>query len=35
MSESQESPVYMFDDSDPQMQEAHKKARANFKYFWR
>lgn len=35
MSESKASPVFMFDDSDPQMQEAHEKARANFKYFWR
>jgi uncharacterized protein YegJ (DUF2314 family) len=30
-----DSPVFMFDDNDVQMQAAHKKARANFKYFWR
>jgi uncharacterized protein YegJ (DUF2314 family) len=30
-----ESPVYMFDNSDPEMQAAYEQARANFRYFWR
>jgi uncharacterized protein YegJ (DUF2314 family) len=34
MSESQ-SKVFLFDNSDPEMQEAYKKARATFRYFWR
>ncbi len=35
MSESQPSPVFLFDDSDPQMQRAYENARATFRYFWR
>jgi uncharacterized protein YegJ (DUF2314 family) len=35
MSESQPSKVFMFDDSDPEMQRAYEKARATFRYFWR
>src|SRR5205823_7956181 len=35
MSESQPSPVFMSDDSDPEMQRAYEKARATFRYFWR
>jgi len=35
MSESQSSKVFMFDDSDPEMQGAYEKARATFRYFWR
>ena len=35
MSESQSSKVFMFDNSDPQMQQAYEKARASFRYFWR
>lgn len=34
MSDSQ-SPVFMFDNSDPEMQAAYEKARATFRYFWR
>ena len=34
MGESQ-SKVFMFDNSDPEMQEAYENARANFRYFWR
>lgn len=30
-----ESPVFMFDEKDPEMQRAYELARANFKYFWR
>jgi uncharacterized protein YegJ (DUF2314 family) len=30
-----ESPVFMFDNDDPQMQEAYKNARSTFRYFWR
>jgi hypothetical protein len=30
-----ESKVFMFDDSDPEMQNAYLSARANFRYFWR
>ena len=35
MSESQSSKVFMFDDSDPEMQRAYENARTNFRYFWR
>jgi uncharacterized protein YegJ (DUF2314 family) len=35
MSESQPSKVFMFDNSDPEMQAAYEKARATFRYFWR
>jgi uncharacterized protein YegJ (DUF2314 family) len=35
MSESQPSKVFMFDNSDPEMQGAYQKARATFRYFWR
>lgn len=35
MSESQPSKVFMFDNSDPEMQRAYEKARASFGYFWR
>jgi len=35
MSESQSSQVFMFDDSDPEMQRAYESARATFRYFWR
>jgi uncharacterized protein YegJ (DUF2314 family) len=35
MSESQPSKVFMFDNSDPEMQRAYEKARATFRYFWR
>ena len=35
MSKSQSSPVFMFDNSDPEMQQAYEKARATFRYFWR
>jgi uncharacterized protein YegJ (DUF2314 family) len=35
MSESQQSQVFMFDDSDPEMQRAYENARATFRYFWR
>jgi uncharacterized protein YegJ (DUF2314 family) len=30
-----ESKVFMFDNSDPEMQQAYAKARATFRYFWR
>jgi uncharacterized protein len=30
-----ESKVFMFDDTDPIMQQAYQNARANFRYFWR
>lgn len=30
-----ESPVFMFDNSDPEMQHAYEIARATFRYFWR
>jgi uncharacterized protein YegJ (DUF2314 family) len=29
------SKVFMFDNSDPEMQRAYENARANFRYFWR
>ena len=35
MSESQPSKVFMFDNSDPEMQAAYQRARASFRYFWR
>jgi hypothetical protein len=35
MSDSQQSKVFMFDNSDPDMQEAYRKAHATFRYFWR
>ena len=35
MSESQPSKVFMFDNSDPEMQGAYEKARESFRYFWR
>lgn len=35
MSESEASKVFMFDNSDPEMQQAYENARANFRYFWR
>jgi uncharacterized protein YegJ (DUF2314 family) len=35
MSESQSSPVFMFDNDDPEMQQAYQKARQTFGYFWR
>jgi uncharacterized protein len=35
MSESQPSKVFMFDNSDPEMQRAYENARATFRYFWR
>ena len=30
-----ESPVFLFDNSDPEMQAAYERARATFRYFWR
>jgi uncharacterized protein YegJ (DUF2314 family) len=30
-----DSPVFMFSDSDPEMQRAYEQARASFRYFWR
>jgi uncharacterized protein len=35
MSESRPSRVFMFDNSDPEMQRACEDARATFRYFWR
>src|SRR5262249_31335210 len=35
MSESQSSQVFMFNDSDPEMQCAYESARVTFRYFWR
>src|SRR5262249_21339209 len=35
MSESQQSPVFFSEDSDPEMQRAYEKARASFRFFWR
>ena len=35
MNELQPSKVFMFDDSDPEMQKAYENARATFRYFWR
>jgi len=31
----QSSAVFLFDNSDPEMQRAYEQARATFKYFWR
>src|SRR3954463_6492511 len=35
MSEPQPSRVFLFDNSDPEMQRAYERARATFRYFWR
>jgi uncharacterized protein len=35
MSESKQSPVFMSDNSDPEIQRAYEDARATFRYFWR
>jgi uncharacterized protein YegJ (DUF2314 family) len=35
MSESQPSKVFLFDNDDPEMQEAYRTARSTFRYFWR
>ncbi len=35
MSESRPSKVFMFDNSDPEMQSDYEKARATFRYFCR
>lgn len=35
MSESQPSKVFLFDNSDPEMQGAYEKARTTFRYLWR
>ncbi len=35
MSESQPSRVFLFDNSDPEMQRAYESARASYRYFWR
>ena len=35
MSESQSSQVFMFDNSDSEMQRAYEAARLTFRYFWR
>jgi uncharacterized protein YegJ (DUF2314 family) len=35
MSESEQSRVFLFDESDPEMQRAYENARATFRYFWR
>jgi uncharacterized protein len=35
MSDSPPSKVFLFDNSDPEMQEAYKEARTPFRYFWR
>src|SRR5262245_23893086 len=35
MSESESAPVFLFDNSDPEMQRAYGSARATFRYFWR
>ncbi|MFQ3594446.1 MAG: DUF2314 domain-containing protein [Gemmataceae bacterium] len=35
MSDENASPVFMGDNSDPQMQQAYERARATFRYFWR
>lgn len=35
MSDSQKSPVFLYDGDDPEMQRAHEDARASFRYFWR
>lgn len=35
MNEAQSSPVFMFDNSDAQMQRAYEQARSSFRFFWR
>jgi uncharacterized protein YegJ (DUF2314 family) len=35
MSESEQSPVFIFDNGDPEVQRAYQDARASFRYFWR
>ncbi|HYV37376.1 MAG TPA: DUF2314 domain-containing protein [Gemmataceae bacterium] len=35
MNESAPPPVFMFDNSDPEMQRAYENARSTFRYFWR
>lgn len=35
MTDSQASKVFMFDNADPEMQQACENARASFRYFWR
>jgi uncharacterized protein YegJ (DUF2314 family) len=35
MGESQPSPLFIFDNNDPEMQRAYENARASFRYFWR
>jgi uncharacterized protein YegJ (DUF2314 family) len=35
MTEPQSSQVFMFDDSNPEMQRAYESARVTFRYFWR
>ncbi len=35
MSESESPPVFLSDGDDPEMQRAHERARASFRYFWR
>lgn len=35
MSESQPSQVFLFDNTDPEMQRAYEQARTTFRYFWR
>ncbi len=35
MSDTPRSKVFMFDNSDPEMQGAYEKAQATFRYFWR
>jgi uncharacterized protein YegJ (DUF2314 family) len=35
MSDSEPSKVFLFDNSDPEMQAAYQNARATFRYFWR
>lgn len=35
MSDSQRSPIFDFDNDDPDMQRAYKNARDTFRYFWR
>ena len=35
MNDSETSPVFFFDNDDPEMQRAYEQARATFRYFWR
>src|SRR5262245_44420655 len=35
MAESQPSKVFLFDNDEPEMQDAYRKARTTFRYFWR